>query len=237
MSEEAAPYDRARTYAKAANTHSPRPTTSGPIRLRRSSSPSPSGCRGFWRRARKGNSAMALEPSGAPSRSAMRASRGNWMILIPWRPRVLKLAGSTTLCAMRRRRSGCLMPSWMADPPILFGWFCSKIISPIANPRALSSDRWMIRITWSVSFAHGATITSWRFRDHERTETIALDVVHLPADRRAGIKRDVAALCDQSRAEARAYLDHAVLGPRLLAVSRRCLVSRVGRWSKSSDSR
>ena len=47
-----------------------------------------------------------------------------------------------------------------------------------------------------------------------------LDVVHLPADRRAGLQHDGAALAIRSRAEARAYLAHDVLGPRLIECTR-----------------
>ena len=70
-----------------------------------------------------------------------------------------------------------------------------------------------------------------RRRDYERAlaeirkrpQAVALDVVHLPAVRRARAECNVAALCNQILAEARAYLAHPMLGPRLLAKSpKRC---------------
>ena len=64
--------------------------------------------------------------------------------------------------------------------------------------------------------AQEGTVRGRPARAPRRAEDRALDLVHLPADRRASGRSDVAhyyAL--ESLAEARAYLAHPVLGPRL----------------------
>ena len=81
----------------------------------------------------------------------------------------------------------------------------------------------MIRTTWTASWTHRRAITTGARRDPGRPEAVALDVVHLPADRRAGVQLDVPAVRDQVVAEARAYLDHPILGPRLVEFSEAAL--------------
>ena len=52
--------------------------------------------------------------------------------------------------------------------------------------------------------------------NHQRPEAHALDVVHLPAARRAGVQPNSKRYAIKSVEEARAYLEHPILGPRLL---------------------
>ena len=49
-----------------------------------------------------------------------------------------------------------------------------------------------------------------------RAKAQPLDVVHLSADRGPGVERDGQKVCDFLKEEAYAFLDHEVLGPRLI---------------------
>ena len=95
----------------------------------------------------------------------------------------------------------------------------------------------MIRMTRNTSFVHRGTIFSWR---SSRCRTDGNDRTgcgsSFPQIEGLGSSAMSRRYAIKNQAEARAYLEHAVLGPVCWLVPRLCLNSRVGRRSKSSDS-